>query len=101
MIMHCDRLIATPINLGSGELLSIHRLVDMAEEIGGVKLERVYDPAAPRGVAGRNSDNTFIKEVLNWEPAIPFRDGLRKTYAWIETQFLDRKAGRHTVKEVY
>ncbi|MGD0807822.1 MAG: NAD-dependent epimerase/dehydratase family protein [Anaerolineales bacterium] len=101
MIMHCDRLVATPINLGSSELLSINELVSLAEEIGGVKLERTYDPTAPRGVAGRNSDNTFIKQVLHWEPSTPFRDGLRKTYAWIETQFQDRKAGRHTVKEVY
>jgi GDP-D-mannose 3', 5'-epimerase len=101
MIMHCDRLVATPINLGSSELLSINELVSLAEEIGGVKLERTYDPTAPRGVAGRNSDNTFIKKVLYWEPSTPFRDGLRKTYAWIETQFQDRKAGRHTVKEVY
>jgi nucleoside-diphosphate-sugar epimerase len=100
MIMHCDRLIATPVNLGSGELFSINELVDLVEEIGGVKLERKYDLDAPRGVAGRNSDNTFIKEVLNWEPTMPFHEGLRKTYAWIETQFQDRKAGRHTVKEV-
>lgn len=99
MIMHCDRLIATPINLGSSELLSINELVDLAEEIGGVTLERKYDPTAPRGVAGRNSDNTFIKEVLNWEPTTPFRDGLRKTYAWIETQFQDRKAGKQTVTD--
>jgi nucleoside-diphosphate-sugar epimerase len=101
MIMHCDRLIATPINLGSNELVSINELVSLTEEIGGVKLARTYDPTAPRGVAGRNSDNTFIKQVLHWEPSTPFRDGLRKTYAWIETQFQDRKAGRHTVKEVY
>jgi len=82
-------------------LLSINELVSLTEEIGGVKLERKYDPQAPRGVAGRNSDNTFIKEVLNWEPSMPFRDGLRKTYDWIETQFQDRKAGRHTVQEVF
>jgi GDP-D-mannose 3',5'-epimerase len=101
LIMHCDRLIATPINLGSSELFSIHELVSLAEEIGGVKLERKYDPTAPRGVAGRNSDNTFIKEMLHWEPSTPLRDGLRKTYAWIETQFQDRKAGRRTVQETY
>jgi nucleoside-diphosphate-sugar epimerase len=101
MIMHCDDLIATPINLGSSELLSINELVSLVEEIGGVKLERKYDLDAPRGVAGRNSDNTFIEEVLNWEPSTPFRDGMRTTYDWIEEQFQDRKAGKHTVKEVY
>jgi GDP-D-mannose 3',5'-epimerase len=101
MIMHSDRLIATPINLGSSELVAINELVGLAEEIGGVKLKRSYDPAAPRGVAGRNSDNTFIQEVLGWEPKIPFKEGLTKTYRWIEQQYLDRKAGRHTVQEVY
>jgi GDP-D-mannose 3',5'-epimerase len=99
LIMHCEELIATPINLGSSELLSINELVDLAEEIGGVKLQRTYDPTAPRGVAGRNSDNTFIREVLGWEPKIPFREGLTKTYRWIEQQYQDRKAGRQTVTD--
>jgi GDP-D-mannose 3', 5'-epimerase len=99
MIMHCDELIATPINLGSNELISVNELVSIAEEIGGVKLARTYDLAAPRGVAGRNSDNTFIKQVLNWEPKIPFHDGLTKTYTWIEQQFADRKTGKHTVQD--
>ena len=99
MIMHCDELIATPINLGSNELIAINDLVSMAEEIGGVKLERKYDLDAPRGVAGRNSDNTFINQVLDWEPSIPFRDGLTKTYAWIEQQYTDRKTGKHTVQD--
>ena len=61
MIMHCEELIATPINLGSSELVSINDLVSLAEEIGGVKLARKYELDAPRGVAGRNSDNTFIQ----------------------------------------
>ena len=51
-----------------------------------------------RGVAGRNSDNTFIQQVLQWEPTIPFRTGLAKTYAWIEQQYADRKVGKHTVR---
>ncbi len=100
MITHCDELIATPINLGSSELISINELVSIVEEIGGMKLERQYDPDAPKGVAGRNSDNTFIKQVLNWEPCIPFRDGLAKTYAWIEQQYADRKLGKNTVRDV-
>jgi nucleoside-diphosphate-sugar epimerase len=100
MIMHCDELIATPINLGSNELVSINKLVDYAEEIGKVKLKRTHDLNAPLGVAGRNSDNTFIKKVLNWEPKTPFKVGLAKTYAWIERQFADRKAGRHTVRDI-
>jgi GDP-D-mannose 3', 5'-epimerase len=97
MIMHCEALIATAINLGSSELIAINDLVTMAEDIGGVKLERTHDLDAPRGVAGRNSDNTFIQEVLGWEPNTPFRDGLEKTYRWIEQQYNDRKAGKRTV----
>jgi GDP-D-mannose 3',5'-epimerase len=96
MITHCDDLIATPINLGSSELVSINDLVSLIEEIGGVRLERRYDLHAPRGVAGRNSDNTFIRQVLNWEPDTPLREGLERTYAWIEQQVADRKAGRPT-----
>ena len=96
MIMHCDDLIATPINLGSCELVSINDLVDIIEEIAGVKLEREYLLDAPRGVAGRNSDNTFIQQVLGWEPNTPLREGMAKTYAWIEQQYADRKAGKPT-----
>lgn len=97
MIMHCDELIATPINLGSDFLISISDLVTMTEKIGGIKLERKYDLDAPRGVAGRNSDNTFIKQVLGWEPGTPLEEGMKKTYAWIEQQYKDRKAGKRTV----
>lgn len=96
-IAHCEELLATPINLGSSELISINDLVSYAEEIGGVTLQRKYKLDAPRGVAGRNSDNTMIKQILDWEPHTPFREGLQKTYAWIQQQYEDRKAGKHTV----
>jgi nucleoside-diphosphate-sugar epimerase len=99
MIMHCDDLIATPINLGSSFLVSIDDLVSLVEEIAGVKLQRQYDLDAPKGVTGRNSDNTLIEKVLSWEPSTSLRDGLRKTYAWIEQQYADRKAGKRTVTE--
>ncbi|MCS7038127.1 MAG: NAD-dependent epimerase/dehydratase family protein [Anaerolineae bacterium] len=98
-IMHCDELIATPINLGSSELVSINELVSLIEEIAGVKVRRRYKLDAPRGVAGRNSDNTFIKSVLGWEPSTPLREGLAKTYAWIESQYYDRKAGKRVVTD--
>jgi nucleoside-diphosphate-sugar epimerase len=101
MIMHSDTLTATPINLGSDELVSINTLVDYAEQIGGVKLKRKYDLSAPKGVAGRNSDNTFILKTLGWEPGTPLKKGLAKTYQWIEQQYKDRKAGKHTVRESY
>ena len=66
-IMHSEELIAIPIDLGSSELISINDLVSMVEDIAGVRLERTYDPTAPKGVAGRNSDNTKIQRVLHWE----------------------------------
>jgi len=98
-IMHTDQLIATPINLGSSELISINDLVTMVEHIAGVTLKRTYDPAAPKGVAGRNSDNTFILAVLDWEPHTPLKTGMEKTYAWIAQQYADRKAGKRVVKD--
>jgi nucleoside-diphosphate-sugar epimerase len=97
MITHCDDLIAKPINLGSSELVSVNELVDIVEAIGGTKLLREYDPTAPRGVAGRNSDNTLIQSILHWEPRTPLREGMAKTYAWIAEQCADRKAGKRTV----
>jgi GDP-D-mannose 3',5'-epimerase len=98
LIMHCDKLIATPINLGTSEIVTVNELVDIIEEIGGVKLQRSYKLDAPKGVAGRNSDNTFIKSILNWEPCIPLQEGLKDTYGWIEQQYNDRKAGKRIVQ---
>jgi GDP-D-mannose 3', 5'-epimerase len=99
MIMHSPDLIATPINLGSSELVSINDLVSIVEKIGGVKLERSYLLDAPKGVAGRNSDNTFIQSVLHWEPNTSLRVGLAKTYTWIEDQHARKKAGKQVVHE--
>jgi len=73
-----------PINLGSNELVTVNGLVDIVEGIGDVKLERQYNLKAPKGVNGRNSDNTLIKKYLGWEPGIRLKDGLAKTYAWID-----------------
>ncbi|MEO7029811.1 MAG: NAD-dependent epimerase/dehydratase family protein [Acidobacteriaceae bacterium] len=80
-IMESD--IDEPINLGSSELVTINQLVDLAEDIAGVKLKRNYNLSAPKGVNGRNSDNTLILEKLGWEPSIRLRDGLKRTYDWI------------------
>ena len=98
-IMHSEKLIATPLNLGSSELISINDLVSMVEDIAGVHLERSYDPGAPKGVAGRNSDNTMIRRVLDWEPRTPLRAGMERTYAWIAEQFADRRAGKRVVTD--
>ena len=97
-ITHCDELIATPINLGSSELVSINTLVSKVEKIAGVKLKRSYDLNAPQGVAGRNSDNTFIKKVLNWEPNTTLDRGLAATYKWIREQHYKRKKGQRVVE---
>jgi nucleoside-diphosphate-sugar epimerase len=101
MIMHSEKLIATPINLGSSELISINDLVSMIEDIAGVELDRRYDLDAPQGVAGRNSDNTFIKQVLGWEPNTPLQEGMETTYAWIKQQYYDRKAGKYVPAGVH
>jgi nucleoside-diphosphate-sugar epimerase len=98
MIMHCDDLIAIPINLGSSELVSVNELVSKVEKIAGVKLKRHYDLSAPRGVAGRNSDNTFIRKMLGWEPHTPLDKGLAATYKWIKEQYYARKKGKRVVE---
>jgi len=81
--------IIEPINLGSSEMVSINELVDIVEDIAGYKLKRKYDLNAPKGVRGRNSENTLIKQYLNWEPSIPLRTGMKKTYDWIKEQISD------------
>ncbi len=93
-IMHSDELIATPINLGSSEMVSINTLLTKIEAIAGVTMNRKYDLHAPQGVAGRNSDNTFIKKVLKWEPSTPLDKGLKETFHWIYEQHKKRAAGQ-------
>jgi GDP-D-mannose 3', 5'-epimerase len=88
-----DSNIEEPINLGSSEAVTINQLVDIAEEIAGIKLKRNYDLSAPKGVNGRNSDNTLIQKYLGWEPNTPLRVGLEKTYRWIYDQYLARERG--------
>jgi GDP-D-mannose 3',5'-epimerase len=84
--------IIDPINLGSAEMVSINQLVDLAEEIGGVKLQRRYNLNAPKGVRGRSSDNTLIKKLLGWEPSTRLKDGLEKTYQWIHDQMVQQRS---------
>jgi nucleoside-diphosphate-sugar epimerase len=84
-ILHSQ--IEEPINLGSSELVTINQLVDMVEEIAGIKLARRYNLDAPKGVNGRNSDNTLIQHYLGWEPNTRLRDGMERTYAWIRDEY--------------
>lgn len=81
-----DSDVTDPLNIGSDELVSINQLVDIVEKIAGVTLEREYKLDAPKGVRGRNSDNTLIKEKLGWAPSIRLEDGMERTYAWIYDQ---------------
>jgi GDP-D-mannose 3',5'-epimerase len=92
MIMNGDW--AEPLNLGSSELVSINQLVDLVEDIAGLKLKRRYNLSAPKGVNGRNSDNTLIQKMFGWEPSTKLRDGLERTYRWIYDQMAPRSSKR-------
>ena len=74
-----------PVNLGQDRMVSINHLADMIATIAGVSIRKVH-VAGPQGVRGRNSDNTLLKQVLDWTPQVSLEDGLEKTYVWIETQ---------------
>jgi nucleoside-diphosphate-sugar epimerase len=78
--------VAEPLNIGSDQLVTINQLVDIVEGIAGVKLKRRYKLDAPKGVRGRNSDNTLIKDRLGWAPSIRLEDGMRKTFEWIHSE---------------
>jgi nucleoside-diphosphate-sugar epimerase len=92
MILASD--IEEPLNLGSAECVTINQLVDIVEEIAGIRLERKYDLSAPKGVNGRNSDNTLITKRLGWAPGISLREGMEKTYRWIYDEMVNRKTAR-------
>jgi GDP-D-mannose 3', 5'-epimerase len=90
-----------PINIGSSEKVSINQLVDTVESIAGIKLNRRYKLDAPKGVNGRNSDNTLIKKAFGWEPNIKLRTGLEKTYAWIYDEVMHcQKTGKASIVNV-
>lgn len=90
MLLNSD--FVEPINIGSSEMVSINQLVDIVEDIAGVKLNRRYKLDAPKGVNGRNSDNTLIQKVFGWEPSIKLRAGLQQTYRWIHDEIVREKA---------
>jgi nucleoside-diphosphate-sugar epimerase len=73
-----------PLNIGSDKLISIDRLADIIIEVSGKKLKKVYDLKAPQGVRGRNADLTLISKTIGWKPRVTYRQGLEKTYHWIE-----------------
>lgn len=97
-----DKLMASditdPLNLGRSELVTINGLLDIVENIAGVKVKRHYNLAAPQGVRGRNSDNSEIQQKLGWEPEIDLVTGMEKTYHWIKEQYDRRKLGETVVQ---
>lgn len=84
--MLMDSAVADPLNIGSEEVVTIDSLVDLLEDIAGVRLERRHDLTAPVGVAGRSSDNTLVRATIGWEPTIGLREGMERTYAWVADQ---------------
>jgi len=96
MLLNSDWI--EPLNIGSNELVSINQLVDIVEEIAGIKLARNYNLSAPKGVNGRNSDNTLIQKVFGWQPSTRLRDGMEKTYRWIFDEITQhRESGKAAV----
>jgi GDP-D-mannose 3', 5'-epimerase len=93
LLMESD--VTEPLNIGSDRLVTINELVDIVEEIAGVKLLRRYDLDAPQGVRGRNSDNTLIRDRLDWAPSVTLEEGLEHTYRWIH----DRMTGARSLTE--
>jgi nucleoside-diphosphate-sugar epimerase len=74
-----------PLNLGQDRLITINQLVDLVAAAAGVTIRKRH-VSGPQGVRGRNSDNSRLREVLNWEPSVSLEKGLARTYAWIEDQ---------------
>ena len=97
-IMFSD--ITEPLNLGSNELVTINGLVDIVEKIAGIKLNRRYDLGAPKGVNGRNSDNTLIQQLMGWQPSIKLADGMARTYAWIHEEYTAKYGKKAVVARV-
>jgi len=79
--------VSEPLNIGSSQMVTINQLVSIVENIAGVQLNHMYEIDAPKGVRGRNSENSKILELLDWEPNVQLETGLEKTYAWIYSQF--------------
>lgn len=93
-LLLCDSDVEDPLNIGSEELVTINELVSIVESIAGVTLERSYQLDAPKGVRGRNSDNTRIRAELGWSPSVPLVVGIRQTYEWVYAQLKDQGSTR-------
>jgi GDP-D-mannose 3',5'-epimerase len=80
-----------PLNLGQDRMVTINQLADIVAAIAGIRITKKHIEG-PMGVRGRNSDNTLLRKVLDWEPAVSLEDGLGRTYAWIESQIRAKRA---------
>ena len=78
-----------PLNIGQDRMISINELVDIVAGLAHKTIRKRYDTTKPQGVRGRNSDNSRLREVLNWEPSISLEAGLKTTYEWIASQTRD------------
>ncbi len=87
-LTHSD--IHEPINIGMNEPVTINEFIDIVAKIAGKKIKKKHDLSKPQGVRIRNSDNTLIKKLLKWEPTIPVKVGIKKTYLWIKSE-IDKK----------
>jgi GDP-D-mannose 3',5'-epimerase len=91
-LMHSE--VREPLNIGSDELVSINLLIDIVEDIAGRRFKRNYNLGASKGVRGRSSDNSLIKQQLGWAPSIRLCDGMERTYRWIHEQMTIPAANR-------
>jgi nucleoside-diphosphate-sugar epimerase len=85
-----------PLNLGQDRMITVNELVDMVAAAAGKTIKKRHNLTAPQGVRGRNSDNTKLRQVLNWEPRISLEDGLKRTYEWIFSQ-LEKQPEKYAV----
>lgn len=89
-----------PLNLGTDELVTVNRLVDIACEVAGKNLTKDYDLSKPQGVRGRNSDNSLLETVLGWEPKITLKEGIEQTYQWIWSELNRQQRSNPPVPEI-
>ena len=87
-----------PINLGQDRMISVNELVDIVANIAGKRIGKQYDLTKPQGVRGRNSDNTRLREVLNWEPTISLEEGLTTTYHWIAGELAKQRSQKPQIE---
>ena len=91
-LMHSE--VTEPLNIGSDQMVTVNELLDIVERIAGIRLKRVYDLSAPKGVRGRNSNNDRIKKLLDWAPSIRLESGMEKTYAWIHDEIVSGRESK-------